>query len=104
MTGTHSRRARNRGIFMSIKKTFAGLRHGAAISAFAIATIGTVPALAQSSPQTATPDEEGATIVVTGALLSRANAETPSPVSVITAETLKRAGVTNMADAIRQAS
>lgn len=104
MTGTHSRRARNRGIFMSIKKTFAGLRHGAAISAFAIATIGTVPALAQSSPQTATPDEEGATIVVTGSLLSRANAETPSPVSVITADTLKRAGVTNMADAIRQAS
>ena len=89
---------------MSIKKTFAGLRHGAAISAFAIATIGTAPALAQSSPQTATPDEEGATIVVTGSLLSRANAETPSPVSVITADTLKRAGVTNMADAIRQAS
>ncbi|MEV4933544.1 TonB-dependent receptor [Sphingobium sp. LSP13-1-1.1] len=43
-------------------------------------------------------------LVVTGSLLSRANAETPSPVSVITAETLKRAGVTNMADAIRQAS
>ncbi|KKW92199.1 MULTISPECIES: TonB-dependent receptor plug domain-containing protein [Sphingobium] len=87
-----------------MKKRFAGLRHGAAMSAFAIAATGIAPALAQSSPQTATAPDEGATIVVTGSLLSRANAETPSPVSVITSETLTRAGVTNMADAIRQAS
>ncbi|MEG3152976.1 TonB-dependent receptor [Sphingomonas sp. ZT3P38] len=42
--------------------------------------------------------------MVTGSLFSRADTATPSPVTVINAETLERAGVTNMADAIRQAS
>ncbi|WP_150290428.1 TonB-dependent receptor domain-containing protein [Sphingobium estronivorans] len=91
---------------MSMMKTFARLRDGAALSVFALASLSaaTASALAQTPPQSANEPEEGATIVVTGSLLSRANAETPSPVSVITAETLTRAGVTNMADAIRQAS
>ncbi|AEG50143.1 TonB-dependent receptor [Sphingobium chlorophenolicum L-1] len=90
---------------MSMMKTFARLRDGAAVSVFALASLNAVtPALAQTPPQNAAAPDEGATIVVTGSLLSRANAETPSPVSVITSETLTRAGVTNMADAIRQAS
>lgn len=67
---------------------------------FAAALVST-GAYAQSSTPT---EEQGDTIVVTGSLLSRATAETPSPITVITDESLTRAGITNMADAIRQAS
>lgn len=85
----------------------ARLRGTAAISALALGGLGAVPAMAQTAPQTAAdaPASEPAdTIVVTGSLLRRADTSTPSPVTVIAAETLQRAGVTNMADAIRQAS
>ncbi|WP_254293086.1 TonB-dependent receptor plug domain-containing protein [Sphingomonas tagetis] len=81
------------------------------MSALALSGISlcVTPALAQSAPpapvdtQSSDAGSED-TIVVTGSLLSRADTDTPSPVTVISAETLDRAGVTNMADAIRQAS
>ncbi|RYF20293.1 MAG: TonB-dependent receptor, partial [Oxalobacteraceae bacterium] len=46
----------------------------------------------QTDPATAqTPGDE---IVVTGSLFRRTDTETPSPVTVLTSETLQRAGVT----------
>jgi iron complex outermembrane receptor protein len=85
------------------------LRGTVATSVFALVGIGlcAVPAVAQTAPQassSAESPEPTETIIVTGSLLRRADTSTPSPVTVIGAETLQRAGVTNMADAIRQAS
>ncbi|WP_443030451.1 TonB-dependent receptor plug domain-containing protein [Sphingomonas sp. ZT3P38] len=86
------------------------LRSTAATSALALSGIAlcAAPAIAQTTQQTQSEDppvsDEGGDIVVTGSLFSRADTATPSPVTVINAETLERAGVTNMADAIRQAS
>ena len=65
----------------------------------------TAPASVQAplptSPETAAPDQD---IVVTGSLFRRTNTETPSPVTVITSESLARAGITNINDAIRSVS
>ncbi|MDD1453199.1 TonB-dependent receptor [Sphingomonas sp. H160509] len=56
----------------------------------------------QTDPATAqTPGDE---IVVTGSLFRRTDTETPSPVTVLTSETLQRAGVTTIADALRSVS
>ncbi len=92
---------------MSMMKTFARLRDGAALSVFALASLSAVaatPALAQSSPQSSSTADEGETIVVTGSLFRRTNTETPSPVTVLTAETLQKAGITTASDAIRSVS
>ena len=43
-------------------------------------------------------------VVVTGSLLRRTNTETPSPVTVLTSDTLAKAGITTAADAIRSIS
>ena len=43
-------------------------------------------------------------VVVTGSLLRRTNTETPSPVTVLTADNLATAGITTAADAIRSIS
>ncbi|WP_255326227.1 TonB-dependent receptor [Sphingobium sp. EM0848] len=93
---------------MSMMKTFARLRDGAALSVFAIVSLSAAPALAQNAPQ-ATPQnsaasDEGETIVVTGSLFRRTNTETPSPVTVLTADTLQKAGITTASDAIRSVS
>lgn len=49
---------------------------------------------------------DGATeeIVVTGSLFRRTSSETPSPVTVLTSESLTRRGITNVADAVRSIS
>ncbi|MGN6498113.1 MAG: TonB-dependent receptor [Tsuneonella sp.] len=70
------------------------------------------PAMAQGAPPTqdqatvdstaTTPTDEPA-IVVTGTLLSRTE-ETPSPVTVLTQESLVNAGITNVNEAIRSVS
>lgn len=64
--------------------------------------------MAQETPAPATADETTAQqdegIVVTGSLFRRTDTETASPVTVITTETLSRAGTTTVADAIRQVS
>ncbi|KQM52425.1 TonB-dependent receptor [Sphingomonas sp. Leaf208] len=46
----------------------------------------------------------GDEIVVTGSLFRRTDTETPSPVTVLTSQTLQRAGVTTIADALRSVS
>ena len=63
----------------------------------------------QASAQTAppAPAAEGTTVgevVVTGSLIHRTGVETPSPVTVLTAETLKNSGITTVADALRTVS
>ena len=46
----------------------------------------------------------GGDVVVTGTLFRRTDTETPSPVTVLTNESLQRAGITNVADAVRSIS
>lgn len=55
-------------------------------------------------PQDAAPQDNTPDIVVTGTLFSRTNAETPSPVTVLTADNLARAGINNVTDAVRSIS
>ncbi|RMB35766.1 iron complex outermembrane receptor protein [Sphingomonas sp. PP-F2F-G114-C0414] len=67
----------------------------------------TAPAPATIAPQDtkAEPaDATGQEIVVTGSLFRRTDTETPSPVTVLTTQTLQRAGITNINDAVRSIS
>jgi iron complex outermembrane receptor protein len=61
----------------------------------------------QASPVAVQNANEGSTneeIVVTGTLFRRTNTETPSPVTVLSSESLARRGITNVSDAIRGVS
>ncbi len=76
-----------------------------AISLFAVAT----PALAQDNAATdpaaaQTVGQEENEIVVTGSMLRQSDAATPSPVTVVTAETLDQRGIATVQDAIQQLS
>ncbi|HWU95238.1 MAG TPA: TonB-dependent receptor [Sphingomonas sp.] len=81
------------------------LARSAAPLALALGMIAT-PAYAQTSttPQDKPAADEGETIVVTGSLLRRTDTETPSPVTVLTSDSLNKAGITTMSDAIRSIS
>ncbi|HEX4692917.1 TonB-dependent receptor domain-containing protein [Sphingomonas sp.] len=78
-----------------------------------IATLAATPAFAQTTQPTATPasatpadqatDDQKDDIVVTGTLFANAT-KTASPVTVVTAENLDRAGITNVSDAVRSIS
>jgi len=65
-------------------------------------------AFAQTTGPASTPTDTAADaapeIVVTGTLFRRTNSETPSPVSVLTAEDLKARGITTIADALQTLS
>lgn len=106
--------------------TKSNLRGSAACQALALLGAGTIfsaPLSAQSNktiPGTSTPPASlttvapgdpaapaptpGEEIVVTGSILRRTSVETPSPVTVLSSETLTRAGITNINDAIRSVS
>jgi iron complex outermembrane receptor protein len=80
---------------------------GASIALFA------TPAMAQDTPapqaapapqDQAAPAADQGDIVVTGTLFRRTDTETPSPVTVLTSENLAKAGITNVADAVRSIS
>jgi iron complex outermembrane receptor protein len=60
----------------------------------------------QAAAQTAAPTDqtEVEEIVVTGSLFRRTDTETPSPVTVLTSQSLQRAGITTATDAIRSIS
>jgi iron complex outermembrane receptor protein len=58
------------------------------------------PQTAAPGPDASAPADEG-DIVVTGTLFRRTDTETPSPVTVLTADNLARAGITTAADAVR---
>ncbi len=49
-------------------------------------------------------EAQGGDVVVTGTLFRRTDTETPSPVTVLTSESLQRSGITNVADAVRSIS
>ncbi|MCP3736462.1 TonB-dependent receptor [Sphingomonas sp. RP10(2022)] len=88
--------------------------------------LAAMPAFAQATPQTTpqTPGQveiddqktdptttqgasdqgQGGDIVVTGSLFRRTDTETPSPVTVLTSDTLAKAGITTASDAIRSIS
>ncbi|HEX8302811.1 TonB-dependent receptor plug domain-containing protein [Sphingomonas sp.] len=84
----------------------AGTFLGSAIAVLAVPTA----AFAQTAPtETAataeSQDEEVAeSIVVTGSLFRRTNAETPSPVTVLSAETLQERGINTVAEAVQRVS
>lgn len=75
-----------------------------------------LPAFAQETTQPATPDatvaqgpapaqdNSSGDVVVTGTLFRNANTTTPSPVTVLSSETLERANITTVNDAIRSVS
>ncbi|THD35603.1 MAG: TonB-dependent receptor [Sphingomonas sp.] len=77
-----------------------------------LAMVAATPAFAQSTPApTPTPaaadqsTDDQKDIVITGTLFStKAATTTASPVTVVTAETLTRAGISNVSDAIRSVS
>ena len=69
------------------------------------------PLAAQTKPPTtaaatvaATGAPDASEIVVTGSIFRRTDLETPSPVTVLSADTLAKAGITNIADAVRSIS
>lgn len=106
---------------MSLRVTCARLLTGAAF--LSITATGS-PAFAQTAPSPAPLDQAGSQpqststdtstapvnnangqdVVVTGSLFRRENAQTALPVTVISSESLARAGITNTADAVRQAA
>ncbi|MGY4397274.1 iron complex outermembrane receptor protein [Sphingomonas sp. UYAg733] len=91
-------------------------RHKFALGAAPVALVFGLmsPAFAQdasAAPQTpaavdqqAAEPEESADIVVTGSLFRRTDTETPSPVTILTADNLAKAGITTASDAIRSIS
>ena len=84
--------------------------------------LGAAPAFAQTATQTpaqleikdqqtdptttqgASDQDKASDIVVTGSLFRRTDTETPSPVTVLTSDTLAKAGITTASDAIRSIS
>ncbi len=61
------------------------------------------PLFAQT-PSTGVPENEMSEVVVTGSLLRRTDTETESPVTVMTAQDIQRAGLTTIADVVRSIS
>ena len=68
----------------------------------ASSTVPADPAPTAAAPASAAAEPD--TIVVTGTLFRRTNTETPSPVTVLTADTLQKAGITTASQAIRSVS
>jgi iron complex outermembrane receptor protein len=68
----------------------------------------TAPATSQDQTQQAAPNQGNAkqlqTITVTGSALPRVDTETPSPVTVITAQDIARSGFTTVSDVVRSVS
>jgi iron complex outermembrane receptor protein len=85
------------------KSTLTALRAGAASFALAVALTG-APAFAQDTPApaAAAEEEEDQVILVTGTLFSRTDTETPSPVTVLSSETLAERGINTVAEAIQR--
>jgi iron complex outermembrane receptor protein len=88
-----------------VKKTqYSMLKMGAAPLVLGIALIS-APVYAQSAPddeaKAASADD---TIVVTGSILRRTSTETPSPVTVLSAQTLQERGLNTVAEAVQRLS
>jgi iron complex outermembrane receptor protein len=74
------------------------------LSLSTVAFAQTAPAEPSVAPTGQDAEPEAQDIVVTGSLFRRTNTETPSPVTVLTADTLAKAGITTAAEAIRSVS
>jgi iron complex outermembrane receptor protein len=70
----------------------------------AFAVLSASQAAAQTAPAAPADQTEVEEIVVTGSLFRRTDTETPSPVTVMTAQSLQRAGLATATDAIRSVS
>ncbi len=80
----------------------AAVRRALLAAAVAAAGMPAGVAFAQEQQETTTqPMEE---VVVTGSILRRTDAETPSPVTVISAETLEERGINTIAEAVQRLS
>jgi len=71
--------------------------------------LAATPAFAQDAPATiatpaAAPADNSEDIVVTGSLFKHAETASASPVTVLTADNLQKAGITNITDAVRSIS
>ncbi|MDB5676891.1 MAG: TonB-dependent receptor [Sphingomonas bacterium] len=83
---------------------------GGSLMPLALLGAGLIAPVAASAQQSAALPADGAQpapaeeVVVTGSLLRRTNTETPSPVTVLTADGLEKGGITNISDAIRSVS
>ncbi|WP_422051187.1 TonB-dependent receptor plug domain-containing protein [Sphingomonas leidyi] len=97
-----------------MKNTQITLRGSTALSALVLAgALIATPAMAQDSSSSTTStskstnaqdDQSGGEIVVTGSILRRTDTETPSPVTVLSAETLEQRGVNTVAEALQRLS
>ena len=56
------------------------------------------------APDASTSADDQKDVIVTGSLFARRETDSPSPITVLTTENLQKAGITNVADAIRSVS
>jgi iron complex outermembrane receptor protein len=96
---------------MDHAKSRARLLATTALAGLALVAAASPAARAQSAPVGAASAEDKAPgpaaveeVVVTGSLIRRTGVETPSPVTVLTADTMNKAGITTISDAIRSIS
>nr|WP_022682362.1 TonB-dependent receptor [Sphingobium bisphenolivorans] len=87
------------------------LRASAALQALAVAGAGfaafSAPAVAQepqaaTTTQDAAADDQGDVIVVTGSIIRRTDAETPSPVTTVSVENLDRRGISTVQEGLQR--
>ncbi len=81
-----------------VRRVVHGILAASALAALSVSA----PALAQQAPAPA--DQELKEIVVTGSLLRRVDIESPSPVTIMTAEDIQKTGLTTIADVVRTLS
>jgi len=84
-----------------MKRTKPQLRHAAVAALATAACYASLPAVAAAPGPNADELQE---IVVTGSILRRTDAETPSPVSVVTAEDLELRGINTVAEGLQRLS
>jgi len=83
-------------------RLFAGSALSAMLVALASPSYAQTAAPAADAPAVAA--DAGDEVVVTGTIFRRTNTETPSPVTVLTADSLQKAGIVTASDAIRSVS
>src|SRR6187401_2753248 len=87
--------------FPSNQSVSAAVRRALLAAAVAAAGLPPTVAFAQEQDTTQPAMEE---VVVTGSILRRTDAETPSPVTILTAETLEERGINTVSEAIQRLS
>ena len=91
---------------MKTNSNNAWLRGSAALQALALAGAGfaafATPAFAQEAAQGATPEDNGDVIVVTGSIIRRTDAETPSPVTTVSVENLDKRGISTVQEGLQR--